>query len=756
MGSRLPRHDSKASAPNGTAFPAPRRVAVAVFAAALLGVAGLVAFRHPRVQGPARPLHILLVTIDTLRADHLGCYGFPRAATPTLDGLAARGVRFATAVVHVPLTAPSHASILTGRTPPHHGLRDNGGFVLPPSARSIAEYFRESGYRTAAFISGFPLDRRFGFDRGFETYDDHLPKGNDPRRTPYVERTADRTTDAVLRWLEASGGPGGAWFVWVHYYDPHAPYEPPGDFASRFAATPYDGEIAFVDAELGRLLRALDTRDPTGGTLVLVTADHGESLGEHGEETHGLFVYDATLRVPWIMAGPGVPKGRVATTVARGIDVSPTLLDYAGLSPHGDMDGRSLRPAAEGRAMEDAPTYAESLYSALELGWAPLHAWRTGHFKLIDAPRPELYDLEADAGERENRVAEQRARSEEMGRKLHAAIGETPPRETRRAVDPETAERLGALGYVALPQAGGALASLRDPKDGVLLLARFHRGMSLARTEPVQAIRELSAVLAEDPGLLVARRIRAVAYASAGRHEAAIADLRALQKEGALTADDAVVLGDNLRFAGRTKDAIETLERTARENPKFPQPLLSLAETFVRDGRTPDAVKTYERVLALVPDHIEALRGLGDLALMRGALDDAQSRYARILEVEPEDAPAMTKLGVVRMREGRGEEAVSLFLKAIDREPKNGEALLYLAGALASSGRSGEAVPYFERALAAGPRSTMALNGLGLTRLELGDRRGAAALFKESLTLDPRQPDIRKALADLLPGISLN
>ncbi len=288
-------------------------------------------------SGSADRPNVLLVTIDTLRADHVGSYGYKAASTPTIDALAARGVRFETSVVHTPLTGPSHASILTGQTPLVHGFRNNSGYILAPQVKTAAEDFRQAGYRTAAFVSGFPLDRRFGFDRGFEIYDDRLPKGTDRRRTPYVERFADATTDAVLRWLPApsstTAGKRTPWFLWVHYYDPHAPYEPPADLAERFRQSPYDGEIAFVDRQLARLMQALDVRSETARTIVLVTADHGESLGEHGEGTHGIFVYDATLRVPWVMAGPRIAAGRVAQTVARSIDVLPTLADYAGLPP---------------------------------------------------------------------------------------------------------------------------------------------------------------------------------------------------------------------------------------------------------------------------------------------------------------------------------------------------------------------------------------------------------------------------------------
>jgi arylsulfatase A-like enzyme/tetratricopeptide (TPR) repeat protein len=700
---------------------------------------------------PDRP-NVLLVTIDTLRADRVGCYGYRDAATPTIDALASRGVRFETAVVHAPLTGPSHASILTGRLPPGHGFRNNSGFTLSPQVKTAAEDFRQAGYRTAAFVSGFPLDRRFGFNRGFETYDDHLPRGSDRRRTPYVERFADATTDAALRWLgtSSSAGTRSPWFLWVHYYDPHAPYEPPLDLAERYSRAPYDGEIAFVDRQLARLLHALDVTNETGRTVVLVTADHGESLGEHGEGTHGVFVYDATLRVPWLMAGPQIPTGRLSRTVARSIDVLPTLADYAGLPRRNDVDGRSLRAAADGQELPDAPSYAESLYPETELGWSPLYAWRTARFKFIKAPRSELYDLENDASETSSRLNEDQTRANDLGRKLEEVLRVTPPPVAARAVDPDTAERLRALGYAS---GGGAARvpgpALRDPKDGIRFLPRLNRAMSAARTEPALAIRELTAVLDEDPGVFMARRTRAVAYAAAGRHDLAVADLRALDREGQLTPEDAIVLGDNLRFAGRLEEAALILERAAHENPAFAQPLISLAEVRIQEHKYDEAAALCERVLKLVPDHIEALRRLGDLALLREDSGAAAARYDRILALDPGDVSAMTKLGVVHARSRRPDQAIQLFRQAIEREPGNGEALLYLAGALAAEGHPADALPYFERTIEIGPPSTMALNGLGLTCLAVGDTARAEAAFRKSLRLDPNQPEIATALAQV-------
>ncbi len=704
-------------------------------------------------SGSARTPNVLLVTIDTLRADHVGAYGDAGASTPTLDGLARRGVRFETAVSHVPLTGPSHASILTGHTPAAHGFHNNGGFVLAPSLKTAAEDFHQAGYRTGAFVSGFPLDRRFGFDRGFERYDDHLPRGNDPRRTPYVERRADATTDVALRWLSSmrSGDGASPWFLWVHYYDPHAPYEPPADLASRFSASPYDGEIAFVDRQLARLLKTIQDAGALDDTVVLVTSDHGESLGEHGEATHGVFIYDATLRVPWIMAGPGVAAGRVARTVARSIDVLPTLLDYAGVALPDGLEGRSMRPAADGREMPDAPSYAESLYTQLELGWAPLYGWRTAHYKFIDAPNPELYDLEHDASERNNQFVQHAERADDFRRRLRALANQVPPRDATAApADAQTVERLRSLGYVSGGQAADpAGGSLRDPKDAIRFLPRLNRAMSATRTQPDLAIRELTSVLAEDPTLLMARRTRASAYEASGRYALAIADLRYVERSGHFTPDDAVMLGDNLRLAGQRAEAAHVLGGAIALNPRSPQPLLSLAELQIAEGQYDRAAITLNRVLEIAPDQIEALRRLGDLALLKGDVDGAGGRYARILDLDPQDVPAMTKLGVVRMRGGRPDEAMRLFRDAVQHDPTNADALLYLAGALVSSGQQQEALPYFERAIAADPKSTMALNGLGLTRLSMGDKAGASTALRQSLRIDPSQKDIAQALAGI-------
>ena len=704
---------------------------------------------------PARPgerVNVLLVTLDTVRADHLGCYGDADAQTPVLDALAARGVRFETAIAHSPITGPSHASILTGLTPLRHGVRNNSDYVLPKTVPTLPETLAHAGYRTAAFVSGFPLEKRFGYGRGFDVYDDRFPHGNDPRRAPYIERPADQTTSLAVRWLDERASDRAPWFLWIHYYDPHSPYQPPAEYATRFATHPYDGEIAFADAQLGVVLARLDALGLTGRTLVLVTADHGESLGEHGETTHGMFIYDATLKVPWIVAGPGVPAGRTTPVVGRGIDVAPTLLDYARQPIAKTIEGRSVRPAIEGRAMSDEPAYAESLFASLHLRWASLYAWRTTKWKLIDAPRPELFDVQDDPRELHDRAADDRPRVDALRRPLRAALATQTP-DTSTMVDAEAAERLRALGYVGggTPWSPEAASSRRDPKDALPLLKHLERGMELAHGDPATAVRELTVVLQDAPEAVLPRRYRAIALAAEGRHEEAIADMRTLEKAGALTTEDLIVLGESLRLAGRTDEALAALDKASALQPELTLTWLTRANTLIKAGRNGEAARAYERVLEIAPEHSEALRGLGDLAFVNGEMDTAAGFYTRVLQAVPDDAGALVKLGVVRMRGGQRDDAVALFRKAIAVEPRNAEALLYMAGAMVSSGRPADAIPFFDQAIAAGMTTPMLFNGLGMTRLQLGDEAGAAAAFRQSLALDPRQPQIKEALARL-PG----
>jgi arylsulfatase A-like enzyme/Tfp pilus assembly protein PilF len=702
--------------------------------------------------------NVLLITIDTLRWDHVGAYGSSAGTTPAIDRLAAGGTRFDTAIAHVPLTAPSHASILTGLTPLRHGVRDNGAFVLPPDIPSMASMLRAAGYATAGFVSGFPLDRRFGFAAGFEAYDDRFPASSSPAAAAHAERRANATTDRALAWLDRHArsnntGEGSTqpWFLWIHYFDPHAAYDPPSEWRTKIK-DPYDGEIAFVDDQIRRLLERIASLERGTNTVVALTADHGESLGEHGEETHGVFIYDATLRVPLIFSGPGVPVGAVVRTLARGVDVMPTVLDLSGVASPSGLDGRSLRDAMAGRTMTDEPAYIESLLAERNFGWAPLRGLRDPSWKYIDAPEPELYDLRSDAGELQNRALASTDRVAAFERQLTARAqkARTPDAARQRTADArEAAERLRSLGYVAGPSRTSTPASRRNPKSGIALINRLERGIAAVRTNPAQAASELRSVLAEDGAMAIARSQLASALAALGDHEGAIDEVRRLQQQNAASAEDVLLLSESYRALGRTHDAEHALRQAAALDPESPEVALTEARAALARREFDRASAAFSRTLQLSPDHPEALVGLGDLALARGDLASASAQYERVLSRDPGERSAALGLGLVRGRQGRMQEAITLLAPVVEAMPRNGEALAALAAALARTGRFPEAVRYFERAVAAGQQTPPVLNGLGFARLEAGDRDGALDALKRSLAAAPDQPRIEQAIRDI-------
>ena len=452
--------------------------------------------------GPPSVERILLITIDTLRADHVGCYGAQNARTSQLDTVADRGVRFEVAISPAPLTLPAHASLMTGLDPPGHGVRHNGLHRLAEEIPTLSSQLRNAGYQTGAFVGAFVLDRRFGLARGFDVYDDAMNERSSPT-VGYAERPADAVVDAAIAWL---GQADARFFLWVHLYDPHAAYDPPAGFRAAFANDPYAGEIAFADAQLGRLLDAVRQRFGDAGQLVVVTSDHGESLGEHGELSHSYSLYDATQRVPLLIAGEGWPAGRLIDTPVRLVDVAPTLLAAAGAAPLPGIEGADLRPLLAGGASGVPSAYLETLATHLDFGWSALFGLRTADWKYVRAPRPELYDLRADGEELRDvaslhpeRVA---ALDAELARRMSGARPTTPV-----TLGEAERERLRSLGYLqGDPQ--GAVTDLGgpDPKDEIGLLPQLARAEELAdRGRHADALRLLRDLDASPPAVAALR-----------------------------------------------------------------------------------------------------------------------------------------------------------------------------------------------------------------------------------------------------------
>lgn len=744
------RRPAAATRTPGRRPPLRRWLVIAVVAAGALAGVALWAVRRSH----DRP-NIVLITIDTLRADHVGSYGDRDAATPTLDALARAGVRFADVIAPAPLTLPSHASILTGLTPPRHGIRNNPGFALPASVPTITEAFRAAGYETAAFVSGFPLHRRFGLARGFDTYDDRFPRGDGAAVAPFTERRADQTVTAVRDWLTARTARSETrpYFLWVHFFDPHRPYDPPEPFRARFTDRPYDGEIAFVDAQVGALLQALG--DPSRAhTTVAVMSDHGEGLNEHDEPTHGLLIYTSTMHVPLIFSGAGIPNGRVVTSLARLIDVAPTLAELAGLAPMRGIEGRSLVPAArgdgaaKGAATASEPAYVESMFGRLCCGWAPLAGWREGRWMYIDAPEPELYDVDADPGEQHNVAASHAADVARFARAVRAAgapVGGSAARSTS-----ESSARMASLGYFS---GGDAVRpSLQDPKRMARLAERMEDAIARERQDPKAAARDLRDIVNEDPSNPLARRHLAIALSEMHDYGAAIEEIGALERLGDTSVETTLLLGDCQRLGGDPAAAVRTLTAASARDRQNPDLLDALGRALTSAGQAQAGAEAFARALALQPDDPEALEGSADLAIARGDVDDARRWLEALRRRDPADVRTSVKLGAVLARTGQLPDAIALFRSVVRSAPDDVDALVNLAAALAKSGDTAEAIPYFERAVAAGATAPVVFNGLGVARLQSGDRAGAAEALRRSLAVKADQPDIRRLLDQIASG----
>jgi arylsulfatase A-like enzyme/Tfp pilus assembly protein PilF len=733
---------------------------------------------HAGSQADLRPIphqNVLLITIDTLRADALGCYG-GQAATPALDRLAADGVRFDFAHAHAVLTLPSHASILTGQYPFQHGLRDNSGYRLPPSAHTAATMLKQAGYATAAFVAGFPLHSRFGLNQGFDVYDDRLGDTRAPTEFVMPERPASTVVPLARAWIAGRApstqapstlapstqhlapSTGTPWFLWLHLFDPHAPYRPPPPFDATYAGRPYYGEVAATDAALAALLddvRALGTP-----TLVIVTSDHGEALGDHGEQSHGLFAYESTLKVPLIIAelspngrtqrpqrsqrnqnesvfaglarfafqriwaeasAEGSPSGEVSSVAARHIDILPTLLEAIGQPLPRDLPGRSLLPASERSRVEVGasmrPSYFEAMGPMLNRGWAPLAGVLLDHEKFIDVPIAERYDLSGDPAELSNLAG----RSPERDRTLAASLRayNAPAPGERVAETPDAAARLRALGYVsghAPPKARYTDAD--DPKQLVALDQAIHDAVAaFGAGRAADAAGIYQRVIDRRPDMAIAYRHLAFIEAQRGNIARAIDVLQRGLGKGVTDPQLVTQLGEALVDAGRVAQGIQVLEPVAGAPNAGPEALNALGIAYARAGRAEDARRVFERVLSADPASTVPLENLGMLALERGDLATARQRFEQAIAADPRSSRAHAGAGVVALRAGNRRAAIDAWTRAVQLDPRNFDALYNLGTTLARDGQPAAARPYLEQFLRTAPRAFYAKDLEDVSRL---------------------------------------
>ena len=672
------------------------------------------------------------MTIDTLRRDHVGAYGDAQAATPALDRLAREGVRFDAATANAPLTLVSHASLLSGLLPPHHGLRNNGAGSFPAERETLATVLAAAGMRTGAFVAAFVLDRRFGLDRGFSVYDDEIEREVGARPDLEAERRGDRVMDRALAWLGGEGeGRETPFFLWIHLYDPHAPYAPPAPFAERFRADPYRGEVAFADAQVGRLLAELERRGLLGSTLVAVAADHGEGLGEHGEATHGMLIYESTLAVPLLLRGPGLAPRAVAAPVGLS-DLAPTLAGLLGHPFPADagrpLDGRDLsEPLLRGQEPARAEVYAETHYPEI-FGWSPLSMLRRRDAKYIAAPRPELYDLAGDPGERRNLLdaGSPGSRDPASFAARLAEIEAGAVKAPAAPADAETAKRLASLGYVA----GGTAAAPKapggrpDPKDRIELFQRFEAAaLALRSGDAARAAAELRSLAAADPGNPTFR----------GR------------------------LAQALRESGRAKEAIPVLREAALAAPADPDVWYDLAVALEEEGERAAAQTAIERAIELDGTRPEPHNTLGLLLLGQGRGEEARREFERAASIDPRHAIALNNLGNALRALGRAAEAEGAYRRSIAAAPSYAEPWNGLGALLVEANRAAEAIDCFDRARKLAPGNLETLLNRGIALELAGDRAAAAASYREFLGAAggaPAWAEQRRAAEQLLARLS--
>jgi arylsulfatase A-like enzyme/tetratricopeptide (TPR) repeat protein len=691
--------------------------------------------------------NVLLISIDTCRADRLGCYGFSAATTPNIDNVAAEGTLFRNAIAPTPITLPSHASMLTGAIPPRHAVRDNGYGRLSPNHETLAELLARQGLRTAAFVSAFVLDSRFGLAQGFELYDDRAGEMNPGQLI--AETRASETTRRAVEWIDRNGD--APFFLFVHYYDPHRPYDPPEPYRSTFASDPYAGEIAYVDAEVGELLDLLRERGTYESTLIVITADHGEMLGEHAEETHSYFIYQSAIRVPLIIRLPGQKQGREVLEPVGVVDIVPTVAGLLGIAPPVAVQGSDLSPVLHGGQVEeiDRAVYAESLVPT-KYGADPLLGLVTDRWKYIESARPELYDLRNDPGESHNVEQQERTVADRLRDRLQAtALAGFASDPSIGSLDPDTRRRLESLGYVAAPTGDSGAGD--DAKDLIGFHKRHLEVADRISKGDLEAARAVAQRLVEErptfsDGYVNLARIDR----DLGRSDDAVAGYTRALELGPQRADLHSDLGIVLVGAGRTQEGLEHYRRALELDPEFLGARNNLANVLLRQGRTTEAIEEYRRALLRHPDSVVTWLNLGLAFSAQGNRNEALRSLVRARELEPGNPTAAYHLGRALARAGRSEEALSHLAAATELRPDWHPPRSELAWMLATHPdpevrAPGRAVQLAERSVElTGSRDVRALDVLAAAYAAAGEFDLAVRAAEAALEL--AEPKVREAI----------
>jgi arylsulfatase A-like enzyme/uncharacterized protein HemY len=723
---------------------------------AVLALAAAVLILQPggasmvRLRG-GEEFNVVLITLDTTRADRIRCYGFPDIETPTIDRFAREGIRFERCFAQTPLTLPSHTTIMTGTYPPYHGVRDNGGFIVPPSLKTLAESFKERRYRTAAFVAAYVLDSKWGLNQGFDYYFDNFDLSRfETISLGSVQRPANEVMDEALSWMDKAKG--GKFFSWIHLYDPHTPYEPPAPFDKKFRH-PYLGEIAFADSQIGRLWDFLERNKLRDKTLIVFAADHGESLGAHQEGSHGFFIYQETLHVPLIVVTPfGRLKNVVSPQVVTLADVMPTILDMAGLPIPAEVQGRSLVPLFFNPDKEIPGfgfAYSETYYPRFHYGWSDLKSYQNRRFKLILAPELELYNVADDPQERKNLAAE----DPQAARDLYAKASQFLEQMSRNAVsvdltkmDEETKQRLAALGYVGSFTDTSKLEgkTLLNPREKIGVFNALNKSREMGMEGKAdEAIRDILAIIADDPELVDAYfTLGNVLYKEKRFKDALQAFRQALERKP----DDSftvINMANCLTALDRTDEAEKAILDFLAKGFQDSQLYHLLGGLNFARKRYDQAIGYFEKCLTLNSESAASHNSLAAIYIVKGDLDKAESHIQEALKTNPRLHTLYFNWAQLYEKKNNLAKAAEAYLKEIEISPRNFRACFNLARVFRQVGRDEDELAYLNKTKALNP--DFPLTYFYLARIELNSSRDyndAVALVMKGLALKPEASDL--------------
>lgn len=651
--------------------------------------------------------NLLLITIDTLRADHLPAYGYTKIHTPNLDRLASESLVFEDVIAQVPMTLPSHTSILTGLLPPVHGVRDNAGFILDPKVNTLPEILKSKNYKTAAFISAFVLDSQFGLAQGFDLYSDNFSLVQDRIDSSHISRRAEETELEVDAWLKKNSDQ--KFFLWVHYYDPHDPYDPPEPYKTEYASSPYDGEIAYTDHVFGKLYDLLDQLQLKEKTIVIMTGDHGEGLGEHKEQTHSIFVYNATQHVPLMIRLPKTKPRRIKGIVSL-VDIVPSILEWLGIQPDQNMQGRSLIPLIEGK---DSPraAYSESIFPELHYGFSPLRRISTDQYEFIDAPNPELYDSVNDRSELKNLIKEKPEIANSLRTKLDETLKslQTDAKQTQK-MDADTEEKLRAMGYVGTIVSSTPESLKIDPKDKIDLLESISQAhQALNKKNYPFVVETTTRVLEKEPNMVDAHFLLATAYLNLNENEKALAEMMNTIRLKPDHVQTLFNLGGFYQIHGKLDEAEKWYLQLLKVQPEHLRACMNLVDLYQQKNEPEKAkvyiekiVSSYEKALKnteVAGNRADLLEKLAQTYFAMGDLDQSEKTLKEAIRLMPNRPMAHFHMGAIYQQKKEFDKAIAEYEAESKISPDNFKVFFNLGVLYRQSGKLQDSIQSFQKAL---------------------------------------------------------